>query len=164
MIEELKSHWPVIAQYPWEFIWAFCSGVGVGWGAPAVWRWLFPLPTGAAPEPGLLKKLWAWITAFRPNDLQKECIKVLREFDNLYLTAEQIAHAVNKVNPTTAYPISDVIQALEQLTKEEWARGDIRLSPGRWQPGTMENAYQLWGRGLDFARKKKYPVHKPGDV
>jgi len=150
MIDELKDHWPIIAQHPWDALWIFAAGVSVGFGAPKLWRWLFH-GSSEKPERGAASKLWDKLATrdFRPNNVEAECVRALRLVDHRFLAAYQVYEFLNR-----AYPLSDVAHSLEQLSSHGWTRTDFHRNPKT--PNTIEVAYSLWGPGLEFARKKGF--------
>jgi hypothetical protein len=151
MIDELKDHWPLIVQHPWDALWIFVVGVSLGLGAPAAWRKLFPAPGAKPKAPANLSKLWEKVTTrkFRPSAIQHNCIAVLRYFDHRPVAPDQLSRALKD-----KYPISDIKQALEQLDEQGWADWSV-------DPDTYRSAYTLKGPGLDYARANKMEVKPP---
>ncbi|WP_313219700.1 hypothetical protein [Stenotrophomonas sp.] len=148
MIDELKSHWPLIVQHPWDALWIFTVGVSLGLGAPAAWRKLFPDSSAKPAKTSALSKLWKKVVKrkFRPSQVQRQCIAGLRYYDHRPLTPEQLAQVLDG-----EYPVSDVTQALEQLDAEGWAHWSV-------DQDTHRSAYTLRGGGLDYARTHKMEV------
>lgn len=81
--------------------------------------------------------------SFTPSEFQDAVIRVLRFADDKFRSADEIASGLKDA------PVSDVKQALQQLTDEGWAK-DI-LGMGSWR-------FALAGAGLDYARDRGYPV------
>lgn len=148
MIDELRDHWPLIQQHPWDFLWIFALGISVGWGASALWRTLTSAKPAAARKPGAFAKLVKRVTTrkFKPNGIQRNCIQGLRFHDHRHLTVEQLSQVMRNI-----YPVSDVKQALEQLEGKGWVHWQI--SEESFMP-----SYTLAGEGLDYARQMKFRV------
>ncbi|WP_353080037.1 hypothetical protein [Stenotrophomonas sepilia] len=153
MIDELKSHWPLIEQYPWEFLWVFVLGVSTGLGIPSVWRKMFPSQDGKASKPSVPSRVWSSLSKrkFRPSAIQYRCVEVLRYYDHTEMTAKQVHQALRG-----ELPLSDIDQALSQLAANGWASWDMAF----YEDGI---AYKLAGKGLDFARKKGMKVRPAGN-
>lgn len=148
MIDELRAHWPLIVQYPWDALWIFAAGVGLGLGVPATWRKLFPASGPKPAKRGALGRLWKKVTKrkFRPTQIQHICIAGLRFHDNRPLTPDQLARVLDD-----KFPVSDVKQALEQLDAQGWAHWGV-------DQDTYLANYTLRGPGLDYAREKQMDV------
>ncbi len=148
MIDELKEHWPLIQQYPWEFLWIFVLGVSTGLGVPVLWRKMFPGAESKTRTTSLASRAWSTVTKrrFRPSDIQYRCIEVLRYFDHTEMTAKQVHQSLRG-----EIPVSDVDQALSQLAAKGWARWEMNF----YGEGLV---YRLTGAGLDFARREKMEV------
>lgn len=152
MIDELKDHWPLIVQYPWDALWIFTIGVSIGLGAPAAWRKLFPASNPTPAKRGTMAKLWKRVTKrkFRPSAIQHSCIAGMRYFDHRPLSPDQLARVLND-----KFPVSDVQQALKQLEHQGWADWSV-------DQDAYIAVYTLKGPGLDYAREKQMEV-KPRD-
>ncbi|HEL7749901.1 TPA: hypothetical protein UL761_001437 [Stenotrophomonas maltophilia] len=152
MIDELKAHWPLIQQYPWDFLWVFVLGVSIGLGIPALWRKMFPGTESKTAKPGVVPRIWSRLSRrkFSPSPIQYRCVQVLRYFDHRELTAQQVHQSLKG-----EIPVSDIDQALDQLTGKGWAT---------WHTNYYGDgfAYKLAGDGLDFARKHKMEVGPQG--
>lgn len=148
MIDQLKDHWPMIMQHPWDALWIFVTGVGIGLGAPAAWRKLFPVSTPKPVEQRTLGKLWASLKKrkFRPSRIEHHCIGGMRYYDNRPLSPDQLARVLHD-----QFPVSDVHQALKNLEGQGWADWSV-------DPDTYVAAYTLKGPGLDYAREKQMDV------
>ncbi|MDT3432359.1 hypothetical protein ROV94_15935 [Stenotrophomonas maltophilia] len=153
MIDELKSHWPLIQQYPWEFLWVFVLGVSTGLGIPSLWRKMFPSQDAKASKPSLSSRLWSSLKKrkFRPSEIQYRCVEVLRFYDHTEMTAKQVHQSLRG-----EFPLSDVDQALSQLADKGWASWEMNY----YGDGL---AYKLAGEGLDFARSKGMKVRPAGN-
>ncbi|MEN5042094.1 hypothetical protein ABE424_18040 [Stenotrophomonas sp. TWI1149] len=149
-VETLEKLWPLMTRYPWAFLTIFVAGVLLGVAAQKAWVAVTtarPKPSMEATPPVPAKEQPVPAAPlFKPSDLQVECIRVLRYFDDTWVSASQISPKLAMVTP----PKADLRQALEGLAEKGWAMD--RLST------ISEPRYRLKGAGLDYAQKRGFPV------
>jgi len=148
-LDTLQKNWPLIAQHPWEFLWAFVAGVTIGVLLNKGWASLTsakPKPVEAPPVPKPKRPVPA-PPPFEPSSLQSDCIQALRYYDDEWVTPDMI---VARLPPGT--PRADVRHAMEELVEMGWA-GDRHAYGG--------TDYRLKGPGLLFAQAQSFPVGPP---
>ncbi|WP_457489044.1 hypothetical protein [Tardiphaga sp. P5_C10] len=148
-LDKLEKIWPLITLHPWEFLQVLVVGVLLGIGGHKMWVAIAtarPGKSAALPKKRKEKTILSIPLPFRPSELQVECVRVLRYFDDTWISASQISQKLAMVTP----PKGDIRQALEGLVEREWATDQLS--------SISEPRYRLKGEGLQFAQKRKFPV------
>lgn len=153
-MDSIERYWPLIQQHPWAFLWVLAAGTTLGWYAHGILRPVAKTDPNKAPTKD---SAWTQLRSsarkllFFPNRVQIDCIKGLRLVDRKALTVTELATLLaHHEMDTSAYPSSDVEQALQALHRVEW----VKMS---WNQDLVP-LYTLHGGGLDYARRRGYSV------
>jgi hypothetical protein len=87
---------------------------------------------------------------FAPQDAHIRVIKALRYFDGQFVRMDIFTDYLND-----QLPLGDLEQALINLRDVEWVENTWHRERG--------SSYKLSGEGLNFARKRSFPVMSVGE-